>query len=426
MTGSSLPHYYYAYLSSKTSRHVLIGSIAVLILWRLAHDTVFQKKQPLIIRYENHILESSHPRCSPRIGPNTTVLLVRGPTWQQFHGPSKSVKRGGEAYVFASLDWALQQLGVTVVQTEQSLEELGLTELQKYNRIIANGLEWPLERKHSVVCRHRPLHFWGNWKGTDGHPYVPKQVLSPFPDDYNTFLGFFMHAVLLETPAQQRRIPATTRHKQGLIVGKIPELFTSERVRPVLEALIENGFVLYSVCKAPHHCGLPSQVLIPPAPMGPVEYAQFMSEMAFLIGFGDPIISPSPLEGLAHGAAWLNPHKEYTSPTREQAARDVLDKEPYWHWTHPTPLNTQHNPLALLGAPYVYNIHLENVTQVLAAAHHAVQYRFQSYVPPEFRPEAMIARACAMLEDDSICECPYHNSVDCRASSYMRNPPHQE
>ena len=95
--------------------------------------------------------------------------------------------------------------------------------------------------------------------------------------------------------------------------------------------------------------------------------------------------------------------------------------------------STQNNALAMMGMPYVYNIHLSNITQVVAAANRAVRYRFSSHVPWEFQPKAMVSRVCTMLEDDALCICPNpiggdgkrgigneDSDLDCSGSSVIR------
>ena len=66
--------------------------------------------------------------------------------------------------------------------------------------------------------------------------------------------------------------------------------------------------------------------------MPPEAYDNFMSEMAFLIGFGDPVVSPSPFVGMAHGAAWLNPLAG--SIEEKQQMKQALQDYPL-HWHHP-------------------------------------------------------------------------------------------
>jgi Glycosyltransferase family 18 len=203
-----------------------------------------------------------------------------------------------------------------------------------------------------------------------------------------------------------------------------------------MQALMKDGFTLHSIChekRGPSNCGLPPGVIMHTS-MGPKEYVSFMNEVAFLIGFGDPIVSPSPLEGLAHGAAWLNPIRA-NGQNNSKAIHKALGDYPL-HWENDSPIKTQHRPLSLLGMPYVYNIDLDNVTNVLEAANWAVQYRFSTYTPWEFRPNSMIDRVCALMEDESLCDCPNPifggfsrdlsggkgSNVNCHASSYIRNP----
>ena len=67
--------------------------------------------------------------------------------------------------------------------------------------------------------------------------------------------------------------------------------------------------------------------------------------------------------------------------------------------------------MALLGPPYVYSVHLDNVTSVLEAAEMAVQYRFASYVPPDYQPLAMVARVCSLLQEMStLCHNNNNNN----------------
>lgn len=333
----------------------------------------------------------------------------------------------------AAIDWALRQNGFKVKTSILPLNTFSSNQLQRYHRIFENGVRYsePLYNHPELICKMRPLHFWGNWKGDQESdvPYDPRQIVSPYPEDYNTFIGFFVHSLLWESKPQH-----TKQSNHGLIIGRSSSAITAGKHDKIVKALVDKGFILHSICRSSildstPNCGLPAGVVIH-ASLGPKEYSELMGEMAFLIGFGDPVVSPSPLEGLAHGAAWLNPIKSEDTKT-------ALQQYPL-SWKTSSSINTQHRPLTLLGSPYVYNIDLNNVSSVVEAAGWAVKYRFPSYTPWEFRPSAMIDRVCALMEDNSLCDCPNptfggfdgnsrsnstgDSNLDCHASTYVRNP----
>lgn len=372
--------------------------------------------------------------CAPWITKNREVIFFGVETMDMYY--RKGSRGGGENYVFAALDWGLRQNGFSVKATKMPVETYTAPQLSRYHRVFMNGIHYHSNTYNNhpeVTCKVRSLHFWGNWQGQEKHkPFDPRQILSPYPEDYNTFLGYFVHSLLWETQS----FPAE-RPKQGLIIGKHSGYFKDPKIQVLLQALINDGFTLHTICQAKidlrkgtRDCDLPPEI-IRHGKMSPKEYAALMGEMAFLIGFGEPRASPSPLEGLAHGAAWLNPFR-VQGPELEVAQKALHNYPLHWQDGSPTLLDTQHSPLSMLGMPYVYNIDLNNVTNVLEAARSAHKYRFSSYTPWEYRPEAMIARTCALLEDDALCQCPNpvfggvtptsDPNVDCHGSSYVRNP----
>jgi len=448
--------------------------------------------------YTSRVQTDHSYTCAPWLK-DRKILFYGVETWDQYYRPGS--RGGGENYVMSSLAYALEQLGFEVDQMQESqvAKALGLSqptlpsaeELKQYHRIFANGINYHdhLAAYPDIRCKIRLLHFWGNWPFTDGqmwedvvvqnedgttskrgqfdaakyyldhtdittetlttlpYQYDPRQILAPYPEDYNTFLGYFVHSLVWqqEDDEDNNHHPSSSlsqqqqhrpRPKQGLIVGR-RNVFTDQAVA-VMQALLDDGFALHSICTARSHCGLPAEVQIH-SDLDPHKYAIFMKDMAFLIGFGHPIVSPSPLEGLAQGAAWLNPiesDNNYQDDPKQHELEEQGNAARPWipRWRTGTSLHTQHQPLSLLGMPYVYNYHLDNIPEVLQAARDAVQYRFDSYVPWEYRPSAMVARACAIVEDEAVCSCTHYleakkNSTsttsdpnDCRGSTYIRNP----
>jgi len=157
--------------------------------------------------------------------------------------------------------------------------------------------------------------------------------------------------------------------------------------RSGLEALVGRGFELHAMQAKLDLLGrcreLGKQMrIVAHSALTPVAYAQLLRQMSFVVGLGDPTASPTPLEGLANGAAFLNPHQ------------------------FPRLQDTQHPPLAImLGPPYVYQYALGNASELLAAAERASQHRFASYVPESHTLNATVAAVCKSILNKPTQAC---------------------
>ena len=88
---------------------------------------------------------------------------------------------------------------------------------------------------------------------------------------------------------------------QGFLFGKHDHYFKLHR--PVVTALIQAGWELHTTSLYWKHT---AGVAVRSA-MQPRQFAAMFDSMAFLLGFGDPLLAPSPLEALARGTAFINP-----------------------------------------------------------------------------------------------------------------------
>ena len=134
----------------------------------------------------------------------------------------------------------------------------------------------------------------------------------------------------------------------------------------------------------------------------PREYAEtILQKVAMVLGTGIPTDSPTALEALYNGAAFLNP--EYAPLHFEDV--DVFPR------TH------MHKALKNLGPPYVYNyIHSKNniradnskgddfstkedmetkISSILEVAEQAAAQPFVSYTPADYSYESVKAHVCA-------------------------------
>ena len=132
--------------------------------------------------------------------------------------------------------------------------------------------------------------------------------------------------------------------------------------------------------------------------MAPREFALLLRRMAFLVGVGAVAVSPSPLEALANGAAYLNPRNQSSSGRGGTSASSGGASAKAYRYQHPI--------LAGVGAPYVYNYDVDQPESLVAAAERATRVRFASFVPQQHRLETAIASACAnFIDHDAPCAC---------------------
>jgi alpha-1,3(6)-mannosylglycoprotein beta-1,6-N-acetyl-glucosaminyltransferase len=257
------------------------------------------------------------------------------------------------------------------------------------------------------------------------------QWLKPYPtaDYHNTFIGYVPHSTILQPTyrymlkqqlSQKYSSIMKGQSKVGLLLGKYSKSF--RRSKAMIEALIADGFTLHTTCTDCHDTTtLPEQV-IRHNNVGPLQFIQILQnkqfDISFLLGFGYPYDSPSPIEALVNGVAFINPIANHVQiPPNETAIF------PSYHSSYPL-RSSQHVPLQSLGTPYVYNVHLSNITEILLAANMATQYRFHSYIPPEYHPLSLITRVCTvLLEDDTLCTCSQQTrrmnyNRDCRPGSH--------
>ena len=133
--------------------------------------------------------------------------------------------------------------------------------------------------------------------------------------------------------------------------------------------------------------------------LSPSAFALELRAVAFVLGLERPFDSPTPIEALANGAAFLNPFLMHAPISGDKGWARTLSPD---SWTG---RYLQHRPLASLGPPYVYNFDPENATSLIAVAESACRLRFASYVPFAHRLETAAAAACSMMQHDALCAC---------------------
>lgn len=211
----------------------------------------------------------------------------------------------------------------------------------------------------------------------------PRLVIYPHAHPYGTAVPYFPHSLVTSEPSTN-----ASRPRRGFLLAKSctsqSGLLADPHIRSLVDALLSAGFELHMTARCPPQMGLPKE-LVSRGMRPPAEFALLLRSMAFLVGIGSIDATPSPLEAIANGAAFLNPRNRSASGG------------PY-HYQHPF--------IADLGAPYVYNYDIDDASSLVAAAESAWRRRFASYVPPQHRIEAVASSACALLlQDDAPCHC---------------------
>ena len=371
---------------------------------------------------QQHHLAAHQERCPLPSPSSRRAIALIGPRlkpWSVFHGLEEDRGstwrgyKGGEAYWAASLDYVLRvELGFEVDWFEHvhgggsypdvlpNSTLLGHSEAQtrRYHRLIVDGVgdHHTNDKLHHLLkirtatadmCRIRSLYFWGGFRPEEkllptgvkpsSRGFGPRWSVSPFMDNVNTPLPFFAHSqVTLPTSRSAHRARA------GFVLGKACDLFKDARVPALMKALHSDGYELHAIQNCSHAFG--GVPLVTHGVLEPNAFSLVLRRMAFVVGFGLPLDSPTPVEAIANGAAFLNPLLDKYLPERR----------------------LQHRPLGSLGPPYVYTVDLSNASSLLRAAHMATQHRFAGFVPFEHRLETAVAAVCAnLVQHDALCTC---------------------
>ena len=344
---------------------------------------------------------------------------------------SKDTKyRGGEHYVSASMDWALRQLDFEVDVISKPRQTWGVhwsqTISESYHRVFTNG-------QYVEGCKARMFQYFPGKASKQQDVYHPKQILKSYPNSHHTFVGYFLHHLVANLSSSSwngeysRHYPleepqpslSITKRRAGLLLGKEPGQFEGENTTLIIQTLLKRGFTLHSTCNKCNTTTLPRGVMNHKL-LTPSEFDVLLQNCSFVIGFGQPKWSPTPLVAIGKGTAFLNPLEKVSRRQRRGRKNDsnqqigVISKHPQDSFL------TQNNAVSLMGKPYVYNYRIGNVRDALEAAEEAYQTPFQPYTPYEFRPEAMIARMCSILEDDSICAFQQNFTANINATVEIR------
>lgn len=97
-------------------------------------------------------------------------------------------------------------------------------------------------------------------------------------------------------------------------------------------------------------------------------------------GLGDPLLGPSAIDAISMGCVYINP--VHASPVRGH-------------------FKTQHDyAMDKIGAPYVCNARLSDVSSVQTCIDFALQAELPPFIPPDFQHDAYVARVRSIFALD--------------------------
>jgi hypothetical protein len=245
--------------------------------------------------------------------------------------------------------------------------------------------------------KYRLLEFWGTpYEQTkDVEDLHVKQYYTPYNNIYNYFLGF-----VIQSPPEYV-LPAWKRYREKrppgkysfLLWGKLLRYF-DDRAWKLVQSIQKKYPELYAVATISDadSAKLPSYI----TNHGIIDsnaWKKLLAESVFIIGFGDPVMGPTVLEAIAAGCVYLNP--KYSTPK-------IL------HMNRRMPLDSQHPQARDLygGEPYVYDINLDDVQDVLNAVGRVLQNHdsglIRPYVPYDYTLEAVTDRVARDLDNEQM------------------------
>ncbi|GFS07555.1 alpha-1,6-mannosylglycoprotein 6-beta-N-acetylglucosaminyltransferase A [Elysia marginata] len=228
-----------------------------------------------------------------------------------------------------------------------------------------------------------------SWGGQDLNLQQFYTMFPHSPD--NSFMGFVVDRILNDTEKSSE-----PKRDIALVYGKNDYMW--EGKRSYLDAIHARFEVHGTVYKDANKklVNVPNYVVNHGILSG-LDLHELLQKTKVFVGLGFPYEGPAPLEAIANGAVFLNP--QFSPPHSSKNTKFFKGK--------PTQREiTSQHPYAevFIGKPYVYTIHVNNMTEVDQALDAIVQQtNFSSYVPYEYTEEGMLQRMNAYIENQNFC-----------------------
>jgi len=297
--------------------------------------------------YDDEEILQQHKKCASWVQmSDRKVLYINALKLQSYKENLEQRFMSGEFYVMASWEYAFSKNGFQVEEvTFEQVLNISVERLGTYHRIILGCPYRRWDKKCAldndeeylkslsvilgpVKCKVGVFFWWDHEEdevpGFLGNDFFrPKQVLTPFNwKGSNTFLGFFPHDAILNSERNDGIVLTThvsryvdrandtvPKERIGLVLGKNGDFFDNESLR-IIDALVEKNFTIHTTCRV-HNCSmfLKRNGVINHKNLTPIKYSDLMKDVAFMMGIGNPIISPSPIVALEKGVPFLHPKR---------------------------------------------------------------------------------------------------------------------
>lgn len=321
--------------------------------------------------------------------------IDRFTSWENYQSGNASYL-GGEAYWSASIDYILKDLDFDVIITSryQSMLHVDgkeISDLQNGNihRFVMdafNGGMIDCWDRIDILCRMRFMEWW-----TSQHTHKGISI-SPTRNDLSRTSAYFVpHFVHSE-----KTLPTLARKRKS--GGRSIFIFVKRCDRlpqGILLALQSANFTLHMQCYSRSENailqGMREKITFHGRYNKPIDYvSHILRKVDIVIAFGEPTDSPTPIEAIANGAAFIQPIFIKNGQARPM-----------------------HEGLKRLGPPYVYNYDYThgNMTliteEIIKYADLASANPFTPFIPADYRYDAVRSYVCSNIIEYDACAAGY-------------------
>jgi len=205
--------------------------------------------------------------------------------------------------------------------------------------------------------------------------------LTPYPNKWNTYLGFF---VAPPTSVAIEPGPGDNRRK-GVIWGKEKNYFAKP---DSILALDKDGYKLISVLNSAPNAKLRDLDNVQFLGTQPKDqWMEILGSASFLLGLGDPVLGPSPLEAMSLGLTYIN--IEFAKERVNVGGKKGIIARTQHDWLQEVAKRD--------GASNVCTAREDDTAAVLACAKEAVERERVPYFPKEVTRDAYDERAAQIF-----------------------------
>jgi hypothetical protein len=258
----------------------------------------------------------------PRVATAPSIWIYTVDLHPRFEEAASAGGPQGEILSRRSLSAGLRELGHSIVEI-RTLREFAWRRLWvRFGRaprvLVLDRWTIDMARRYRLLSDNDArgvflLDWFGIGSRTVASGIPAERHLTPYPEAGHGFLGFFLsddRGPVADTAELKKRLVDnwTDKAPQVLIWGKEPRYF-DERARKVIVALVADGIrVVATVDRGRgfdaelHRLGVVNKGHLD----GPA-FRILLRESRVLLGLGDPVLGPTPVEALLAGCSYVDP-----------------------------------------------------------------------------------------------------------------------